>query len=103
MKNSVLPGGQAAAAPRRRVPVYGIILSLIFLSTLITYCDRVNISYLLPYFHSHFGWNDAELGLLSSTFFIGYTVFQIPAGIMADKFGGKRTLLGGSLWWSVFT
>ncbi|HSZ38646.1 MAG TPA: MFS transporter [Trebonia sp.] len=83
--------------------MYGIILSLIFLSTLITYCDRVNISYLLPYFHSHFGWNDAELGLLSSTFFIGYTVFQIPAGIMADKFGGKRTLLGGSLWWSVFT
>ena len=103
MNNPPFTERPAAPAPRRRVPVYGVILVLIFLSTLITYCDRVNISYLLPWFHSHFGWNDAELGLLSSTFFIGYTVFQVPAGMLADKFGGKRILLVGSLWWSVFT
>ncbi|HEY1701429.1 MAG TPA: MFS transporter [Trebonia sp.] len=103
MKNSDFTERPVVPAPSRRVPVYSVILFLIFLSTLITYCDRVNISYLLPYFHAHFGWNDAQLGLLSSTFFIGYTIFQIPAGLLADKFGGKRTLLVGSLWWSVFT
>lgn len=90
-------------AKRRRVPVYTVIMVLIFLSTLITYFDRVNISFLLPYFHTHFGWSDAELGLLSSAFFVGYTIFQIPAGILADKIGGKKTLLGGSAWWSVLT
>jgi MFS family permease len=99
---AALPNG-IEPARKRRIPVYGVILTLIFFSTLITYCDRVNISYLLPYFHSHFHWNDAELGLLSSTFFVGYTVFQIPAGIIADRIGGKRTLLTGSLWWSGFT
>jgi MFS transporter, ACS family, glucarate transporter len=102
-KNTLLPDAQETPAHRRRVPVYAVILVLIFLSTLITYCDRVNISYLLPYFHTHFHWNDAELGLLSSTFFVGYTIFQVPAGIVADRIGGKRTLLAGSLWWSVFT
>ena len=100
---SALPYEETAPGKTRRVPVYSIILLLIFLSTLITYFDRVNISYLLPYFHKQFHWNDAELGLLSSAFFVGYTIFQIPAGIIADKIGGKRTLLTGSLCWSAFT
>lgn len=100
-KRPARPGG--APARRRRVPVYTVILGLIFLSTLITYFDRVNISFLLPYFHRHLHWNDAELGLLSSAFFVGYTIFQIPAGIVADRIGGKRTLLTGSLWWSACT
>lgn len=88
---------------QRRVPVYTIILGLIFLSTLITYFDRVNISILLPFFQEHFGWSTAAVGLLSSTFFIGYTIFQIPSGLLADKVGGKWTLAGGSAWWSGFT
>lgn len=96
-------GATAKTPTAPRVPVHIKIIILIFLTTLVTYFDRVNISFLLPYFQNEFGWTTAQLGLISSAFFVGYTVFQIPWGKLADKIGGKRTLLFGSAWWSAFT
>ncbi|MCY0897907.1 MAG: MFS transporter [Firmicutes bacterium] len=94
---------EVRAGGRRRVPVYAFILGLIFLSTLILYFDRVNISLLVPTLERIFHWNDAEVGLALSAFFLGYTIFQIPGGLWADKSGGKRPLAVGAAWWSVFT
>jgi MFS transporter, ACS family, glucarate transporter len=41
--------------------------------------------------------------LLSTALLIGYTLFQTPAGWLADRFGPRRVLTGGVLWWGVFT
>ncbi len=87
----------------RRVPIYGIIMGLIFLSTLITYFDRVNISLLIPTLERNFHWTDAQVGLFLSAFFLGYTIFQIPGGLWSDRGGGKRPLAVGAAWWSIFT
>jgi len=38
-----------------------------------------------------------------SAFFVGYASFQIPGGILADKFGPRKVLSGAILWWSAFT
>lgn len=76
---------------------------LFFSSNLICYMDRVNISITAPVIMKELGWNEAALGVILSSFFIGYTFLQIPGGWLADRFGGKRILSIGVLWWSLFT
>ena len=51
----------------------------------------------------HFGWTETTKGLVLSSFFIGYLLFQVPAGYLASRIGGKRVLGFAVIWWSVFT
>lgn len=43
-------------------------------------------------FETEFGIDKAQLGLLGSVFFYSFAFFQIPIGIMLDKFGPKKTI-----------
>ena len=43
------------------------------------------------------GWNSSEQGLVLSGFFWGYMTTQVLGGYLAEKYGGVRVLLGGSL------
>lgn len=76
---------------------------LFFMSNLICYMDRINISVTAPVIMKELGWNEAALGVILSSFFVGYTLLQIPGGWLADRFGGKIILTIGVLWWSAFT
>jgi MFS family permease len=76
---------------------------LFFTSNLICYMDRVNISITAPLIMKEYNWDEATLGIILSSFFLGYTLLQIPGGWLADRFGGKKVLTVGVLWWSVFT
>ena len=40
-----------------------------------------------------FGLSNTESGLLTSAFLLTYTALQIPAGLIADRIGGAKTLL----------
>ncbi len=40
-----------------------------------------------------FGLSNNESGLLTSAFALTYTILQIPAGLLADRIGGAKTLL----------
>jgi MFS family permease len=40
-----------------------------------------------------FGLSNTESGLLTSAFALTYTIIQIPAGLVADRIGGAKTLL----------
>jgi len=42
-------------------------------------------------------------GVVLSAFFYGYVTTQIPGGMMAQKFGGKRLLLFGVFWTALLT
>jgi len=93
----------SAQAQSSRVPQRIRMVIFFFLSNLICYMDRVNISVTAPVIMKEFGWNEAALGVILSSFFWGYTLLQIPGGWLADRFGGKRILSIGVLWWSLFT
>lgn len=102
MKNVMTPSTllqkKAAGLPKRI-----ILVILFFVANMICYMDRVNISVTAPVIMKEFGWNEAALGMILSSFFVGYTVLQIPGGWLADRFGGRRILSLGVLWWSLFT
>src|SRR5205807_1006359 len=43
------------------------------------------------------------MGVVMSIFFAGYSITQIPGGLLADIFGVRRVATIAMLWWSVFT
>jgi ACS family glucarate transporter-like MFS transporter len=75
----------------------------LFLLTLVTYLDRVNISIAGALLSQQYGFDRVQLGTIFSAFVLGYTVFQIPAGWIGDRFGHKKALIFAVIWWSVFT
>jgi MFS family permease len=75
---------------------------LFFTSNLNCYMDRLSIAVTAPVIMSEFGWDEAALGIILSSFFWGYTLLQIPGGWLADRYGGKIVLGMGVLWWSFF-
>lgn len=41
------------------------------------------------------GASDAALGSISSFYFLGYVIMQIPSGLLVDRFGQKRVIVPG--------
>ncbi len=50
-----------------------------------------------------FGLTDQQMGWIFSAFVMGYAIFQIPGGWLADRWGARAVLTGGLLWWSLCT
>lgn len=74
-----------------------------FLAVFICYIDRVNISVTIIPMQEQFGWSESQVGLILSSFYIGYMISMTVGGYLADKYGGKRVLAYGLLLWSFFT
>jgi MFS family permease len=43
------------------------------------------------------------MGMVMSSFYLGYTLMQVPGGRLADKYGSKYVIIAGLLAWSLFT
>ena len=84
--------------PRRWILVTGC-----FLSVVVCYIDRVNISYAILPMAKEYGWDTATQGWVLSSFFMGYLVTQLAGGWAAARIGGRALLTLGVLWWSLFT
>ena len=69
----------------------------------VSYLDRVNISIAGPSIAREFHLSNIQLGWVFSAFAVGYGLFQIGGGWLADRFGPRRILTIGALWWAVFT
>src|SRR5215471_6903581 len=79
------------------------VVGLFFLSTVICYIDRVNISVAIISMARDRGYDAAAQGLVLSGFFWGYLVSQLLGGWTADRFGGKSVLAFGVATWSLAT
>ena len=79
------------------------LIGWMFAISAIAYLDRVNISIAGPSLQKEFGLDNVQLGLVFSAFGIGYALFQVPGGRLADRFGPRKILGLGTLWWGVFT
>lgn len=98
---SIAPDAARVAARGwpRRYTVIGLCVAASF----VCYIDRVNISVAAITMQEQFGWTDKTKGLVLSSFFLGYMLFQVPSGWLANRIGGKFVLGLAVVWWSVFT
>jgi ACS family glucarate transporter-like MFS transporter len=67
------------------------------------YLCRVNLSTAGALVMEEFGLTQAAMGRVFSAFLLGYALFQIPAGALADRFGARRTLGIAAVGWVLLT
>lgn len=75
----------------------------LFVLSGVAFLDRTNISIAGLQISRDFGLTNQTLGWIFSAFLIGYAGFQIPAGILAARFGPRRVLSLGVIWWCAAT
>jgi ACS family glucarate transporter-like MFS transporter len=75
----------------------------LFILSAVSFLDRVNISVAASAIASEYRLSDVDLGWVFSAFLWGYAIFQTFGGWLADRFGPRRILTVGVLWWGVFT
>jgi ACS family glucarate transporter-like MFS transporter len=80
-----------------------LLIFWMFVISAIAYLDRVNISIAGRSIQEEFKLDNIKLGWVFSAFVLGYALFQAPGGRLADRFGPRKVLTAGAIWWAVFT
>src|SRR6202521_5837694 len=103
MQSSVAAKASAAKASGARSYGRWYVLVLISLMYLITYLDRVNISTVAPVISKEFGFDKVTMGVIFSAFVWAYAMFQVPGGLLGDRFGARNVLTIIVAYWSIMT
>jgi MFS transporter, ACS family, glucarate transporter len=89
-----------AAKPTR---VRWFLVFWLFVLSAVSYLDRVNISIAAGSIVDAYHLTDVQLGKVFSALVAGYALFQTVGGHLADRFGPRRVLTAGVVWWGIFT
>jgi len=100
MSSSVLSAAQPAP---RFSPELSRLAGLLALSIFINYIDRGNLAIAAPLLKDDLGLSLYQLGILFSSFFWTYAIFQIISGWLVDRFPVNWLLALGILLWSAAT
>ena len=79
------------------------LISWLFVLSAVAFLDRVNISIAGSSLAAAYHLSNVQLGWVFSAFLAGYALFQTPGGRLADRFGPRRVLAAGVVWWGIFT
>jgi ACS family glucarate transporter-like MFS transporter len=63
------------------------------------YICRVNVSIAGVQMMEEFGLNQIQMGYVFSAFLLGYAIFQVPGGMLADRLGASRVLRAAAFCW----
>lgn len=80
-----------------------LLIGWMFMVSAVAYLDRVNVSIAGQAIQRDHGLTDVQLGWVFSAFLVGYALFQVPGGWLADRFGPRRVISVGVIWWGLFT
>lgn len=65
-------------------------LILLYIGYMLLFADRTVMNISMAYIGKEFQISPAALGATASAFFLGYTLMQIPGGIVTDILGSKN-------------
>ena len=69
----------------------------------VTYIDRLNLGIVAKFILEEYKLSTQSMGWILGAFSLGYAVFHVPGGWLADRYGPGRVLAVAILWFSVFT
>jgi MFS family permease len=75
-------------------------VALLVLAGCVNYLDRSAVAVGNPHIRADLHLNFSQMGLLLSSFAWAYGLAQIPAGLLVDRFGPRRSLGVGLVLWS---
>jgi len=79
------------------------ILMLLFLAGVINYIDRSALSIGAPFIKEDLHLSATQMGIVFSSFSVGYAIFNFIGGMASDKYGAKLTLFVAMIVWSLFS
>lgn len=95
---------EMSALPETGFKISGLrwlIISLVFLATLINYIDRLTVSVLAPAITHDLNLSNTEYGGIATWFLLAYTISQSLSGKLYDRVGIKRGFSISILVWSL--
>lgn len=69
----------------------------------VTYIDRLTLGIVAKFILDEYKLSTQSMGWILGAFSLGYAVFHVPGGWLADRYGPGRVLAGAILWFSIFT
>lgn len=79
------------------------VLFVLCLMYVITYLARVVISAAAPAIMKELHLTKVQMGIAFTAFVAPYAMFQVPTGMLGDKFGPRKVLAAIVFLWSIFT
>lgn len=89
---SVTPAGQRRFA--------WAVIALLTAGSIVNYMDRAVLSVVMPQVKRDLALTNTGYGLAVNAFLVGYMVFYVLGGRLADRFGCRRTFVMTVLFWS---
>jgi len=80
-----------------------ILIGILFFHSVNTYMDRACIASAVDYIKKDLSMSRELMGLVLGIFALGYALFQVPSGWIADKLGPRKALTIVVSVWSCFT
>lgn len=78
-----------------------VIVAMMFLAIICNYLDRQLLSILKPEILEHFSIGDLEYAWIVNVFLLCYAIMYPISGMLVDRFGPKKVILGGLTVWSL--
>ena len=79
------------------------VILFLFLAGVINYLDRSALSIAAPFIQDDLTLSATQMGLIFSSFSIGYAIFNFLGGVASDRYGAKMTLFIAMVVWSLFS
>lgn len=79
-----------------------VVVLLLAVTAGLTYIDRLNLGIVAKFVQEEYKFDTETMGWILGAFSLGYAIFHIPGGWLADRFGPRRILAGAILWFSIF-
>ncbi|CUI33641.1 MFS transporter [Achromobacter xylosoxidans] len=100
MTTATHPGLQSAQRPTRS---RYLIMVMLFITVVINYLDRSNLSIAAPSLKDEFGLDTVHEGLILSAFGWTYAAMQIPGGWLVDRVSPRVLYAAALILWSAAT
>jgi len=78
-------------------------LVMVIISQMLAWADRTNIGVVLPSLRREFMLTNLQAGSVVSSYFIAYTILQIPAGYVVSRYSLRGVVAGALCLFSGFT
>ncbi len=77
----------------------GLLLPVTFVMSM----DRAAMVAVAPFVQKEYGFSITEMSVILTSFWWSYALFQVPGGMLTQRFGPRKTLALAGIWWSLFT
>jgi len=92
-----------ATSPVRAGQYRWYIVAMLVGFSMVSYVERMNISVAAKFMMPELHLSEVQMGQIFSAFVLGYSLLQIPLGMIGDRFGASRVLPAMAWCWAALT